>query len=597
MPWFISQFYAAGQSPPAVGQGFKKGANPCARNSQEPLDLLEAISPAEVASCVPFVKIEKIDRFGKPSTDIRPLMYDLVQSPQFGAAADDFGLDSDSFIERSLVSLNSVTVDFDQQYGNALHRQITMDFTVHHPAIVFSRNSRVAWREIMMEGKSFTMEYGWKADPGFVKNPLFNGEGHVTESGQVLKSTQLIMLIISSYEMHVMQNGEVKVTIHASENGDLALREMKFSDAFAISLGGGKSDPEDSENVKALRNLIGKMQKFPVKGKGEYFLMGDILDQVVAPMVVAAGKTWGYDGVDLLLGNFNKDTGPQSDKYFGSTLEGHGIEDFRVPVDILMEELQLHFSQGRAFLLQNFITLIVGIMNREDAWDGPPVGTTYQKPHILLKSETVQTDRGIRLVIIVHDINVGSHPFTRKDDGRHRIPLDRQSPDEIAKKLHQLGVPALRFAKASTLILDASFQLQPDTLLQSIQVDLAYKDRKDRVQQSKKPDVESRKGQARKGELRIPVSIVEGEVQMYGNFAMEVFGQLWIDFFGSKEISGIFSIRGKTDTIEPGVFKSSFKVISEGLDPFNTRRQRTEEELKAQEQAVADLKAQGGKKK
>lgn len=339
------------------------------------------------------------------------------------------------------------------------------------------------------------------------------------------------------------------------------------------------------------------MQKFPVKGKGEYFLMGDILDRIVAPMVVAAGKTWGYDGVDLLLGNFNKDAGPQSPRFFGAPMENRGIENFKVPVDILMETLQHHFAQGRSLLLQNFISMIVQILNQENAWAGPPIGTTYQKPHVLLKSETVQTDHGIRLVIIIHDINVGSHPFTRKDDGKHRIPLEKQTQDEIFKKLRQLGIPALRFAKASSLITDASFHLQPDTLLQSIQVDSAYKDRKDRVQQAKQPDVESRKGQARNGELRIPVSIMEGEIQMYGNFAMDVFGQIWIDFFGSREVSGIFTIRGKTDTIEPGIFKSSFKVISEGLDPFNTRRQRSEEEIKEQEQSVANLKAQSSKKK
>lgn len=579
--WWIHQFYAPGKTPPS-GQGFKKGASPLARTSQEPIDLLEAMTPIELASCVPFIKIEKIDRLGRAASDSRPLMYDLVQTPQFGSAGSDFGIDSDTFMERALVSLNSVTVEYDQQYGQAIHRQVTMTFTVHHPAIVFSRASKVSWREIMMEGKSFTLEYGWKADPTLVKNPLFNGHGHVSDSGLVLKSTQLVLLMIHSYEMDVMQTGEVKVTIKASENGDLALREMRFSDAFDLSLGGGvTTDVDDTQNVKTLRGLIGKLQKFPVKGKGEYYRMGDILDEIVAPMVISAGKTWGYDGVDLILGRFNKDSGPQSDKFFGAPTAERGIEEFRVPADVLNEKLQSHFAQGRALLLQNFISMIVNIMNAEDAWAGPPIGTKYQKPHVLLKSETVQTAQGTRLVILIHDINVGSHPFTKKDDGLHRIPLDRQSPDEIFKKLRHLGVPALRFASAGTLITDAKFHLQPDTLLQSIQVDLAYKDRKDRVQQAKKPDVESRKGQARNGELRIPVSIVEGEIQMHGNFAMDVFGQIWIDFFGSKEVSGIFSIRGKTDVIEPGTFRSTFKVISEGLDPLNTRRQRTEEELAA----------------
>ena len=196
-----------------------------------------------------------------------------------------------------------------------------------------------------------------------------------------------------------------------------------------------------------------------------------------------------------------------------------------------------------------------------------------------MKSDTVMTENGLRLVLIIHDICVGSHPFGLKDEGQHHIALERQSKDEVFSKLRSLAVPILEFARAGTLITDASFNLQPDPLLQAIQVDSAYRDRKDRVQNAKKPDVESRKGQARNGELIIPVSILEGEIQMHGNFALEVFGRFWIEFYGSKEISGVYTVRGKTDTLEPGSFRSSFKVISEGIDPLNTRRRRTPEEL------------------
>jgi hypothetical protein len=577
--WWISQYYPVNQPPP-VTQGFRRGANPFARSSQEPLDVLESITPIELASCVPFIKIEKIDRFGKPVADVRPLMFDLIQTPQFGSSDDDFGIDSDTFMERALVSLNSLTVDFEQQYGIQIFRNITLEFTVHHPAIVFTRESKVAWREILMEGKSFSLEYGWKADSDLVRNPLFNGEGHITDSGQVLKSTQLVMLNVYSYDMQVTQTGEVRVTVKAKENGDICLREVRFSDAFELSIGSGIAKPDDIDNVKAVRGVLERLPRHPVKGRGEYYLMGDILDSVIAPMVVAAGKAWGYSGVDLLLGKFNRDAGPQSEAYFGGPLADHGIEDFKVPVDVINELLQGHFAKGRPLYLQNFISMVVQIMNKEGVWAGPPQGKFYQKPHVMMKSDTVQTEHGMRLVLIIHDVCVGSHPFGIRDDGRNHLDLDKQSRDEVRKKLRSLGVPILEFAKAGTLITDANFQIQPDSLLQAIQVDAAYRDRKDRVQNAKKPDVESRKGQARNGELMIPVSILEGEIQMHGNFAMEVFGQIWIDFFGSKEISGVYNIRGKTDTLEAGSFRSSFKVISEGIDPMNTRRRRTEEELK-----------------
>lgn len=561
---------------------FKKGANPFAKTSQEPLDLLESITAVELASCVPFIKIEKIDRLGRAASDVRPLMYDLIQAPRFASAEDDqqFGLDGDTFIERALVSLQSLTVEFEQQYGQQIFRNVTIEFLVHHPSVVFDRSSKVAWREIMMEGKSFSLEYGWRGDPGIVRNPLFNGEGHITAAGQVLKSTQLVLLNVYSYDLAAQASGEVKVTIKAKENGDLCLREMRFSDAFEQSIGSGIAQPDDVDNVRTLRGLLERLPRFRIKGRGEYYLMGDILDQIVAPMVIAAGKAWGYDGVDLLLGKFNKDAGPLSAQFFGAPMADAGIERFEVPVDVITDLLQGHFAKGRPLYLQSFISMLIQVMNKENAWASPPVGRSYQKPNVLMKSDTVQTARGLRLVLIIHDVTVGAHPFGLLDDGQHRIALEKQSKEEVLRKLSSLGVPVLEFARAGTLITDANFNLQPDPLLQSIQVDSAYRDRKDRTQQDRLPDVESRKGQARNGELMIPVSILEGEIQMHGNFALEVFGRFWIEFFGSKEISGVYSVRGKTDVLEAGAFRSTFKVISEGIDPMNTRRRRTEDELR-----------------
>lgn len=559
---------------------FQKGANPFAKTSQEPIDLLESISAMELASCVPVIKIVKIDRFGKPAADVRPLMYDLIQTPQFGRVDDSFGLDNDTFIERALVSLQNLTVDFEQQYGVQIFRNITLEFIVHHPSVVFNRDSKVAWREVLMEGKSFSLEYGWRADPNLVRNPLFNGEGMISESGQVIKPSQLVLLNVFSYDMRALHTGEVKVTVKAKENGDLALREMKFSDSFQQSIGSQVAKPDDVDNLKALQAFITKLVRHPVKGRGDYYLMGDILDQVVAPMVEQGAKAWGYDGVDLLLGKFNRDSGPQSTHYYGTPMADSGIENFKIPADILTEELQIHLGKGRAMYLQNFISILINLMNKEGAWAPQPNGKSYQKPHVLLKSDTVQTDNGLRLVLIIHDITTGSHPFGILDDGSNRLSLDNQSREQIFKKLRSVGVPILEFGRAGSLILDANFNLQPDPMLQAIQVDAAYRDRKDRVQQTKMPDVESRKGQARNGELMIPVSILEGEIQMHGNFAMEVFGRVWIEFYGSSEISGIYSIRGKTDSLEAGQFRSSFKVISEGIDPMNTRRRRTEEEFK-----------------
>lgn len=585
--WWISQYYQSSTVP--SGPGFKKGANPFAKTSQEPLDLLESITAIELASCVPFVKIEKIDKLGQPDTSMRPLMYDLTQGPGFNEG-EDFGLDSNSFLERSLVSLNRLTVEFQQQYGQQLNREITIEFTVHRPDVVFDRTSEISWRQIMQPGMDFTLEYGWRGDTNLVRNPLFNGDGHITEAGQVLKSTQLIMLRVYNYSLQTTATGEVKVTVKALENGDLCLRSFRFSDAFEASIGSGfiRNQPDDVDNINALKGLLNRLTKKHGKGKDEYYLMGDILDNVIAPMIVTAGKLWGYTSVDLLLGKFNRDAGPQSDRYFGEPMADRGIEDFRIPVDVLLAKLQTHAAKGRALLLQNFISILIQTMNGEGPWKGGP----YEQPNVLMKSETVKTESGIRLIMIIHDIKVGSHPFGKIEEGKNRIAIDKQSKEAVFEKLRSLGVPILEFARAGSLITDSSFNIQTDGLLQATQIDTAYKDQKSRVQESKMPDVESRKGQARNGELIMPISILEGEVQMHGNFAMEVFGRLWIDYFGSKEISGVFSVMGKTDQLEPGTFRSTFKMMSESIDPLNTRRQRSEEELNEAQERGKKLRAQ-----
>lgn len=577
---------------------FLKNANPFAGISKEPMQLLQNISPLEIASCVPIVKIQKIDALGKPSTDVRPLQFDLVQTPQFSGLLD-FGHDADSFIERSLVSLMKLNVQSDMQYGLMLFKDVTIEFIVHQPKLVFDRNSKIPWREILEEGKSFSLEYGWVADSTIVQNPLFNGHGMVTDTGLVVKSTSTILLTVYSYKVRLMQTGEVSVTVMAKENGDIALRQSKFSDDIESTFSFSKED--DKKNIDRLKQLVDKLNKIPGKGKTQYYKIGDVLDNIIAPMIDIAAKNFGYStgnsglsfaGVKsippspavLLLGKFNEDCGPQSEKYFGKPMAGVGIEEFLIPRDVLLNELTLHLTSGRAIYLKTIVDLVINTINDDAAWAHPNPGVSYRKPEIMLKTDTIKNQDGsYRLVIVAYDRKTGTDPFHQKDgnDSRNFLALDKQSKSEVFRKLSDLNIPIIEFAHAGSLILDATFDFQPEPLLQAIQIDTAYKDRKDRVQQNFTPDVESRKGQSRDGELTLPVSVVEGSITMYGNFAIDVFALVWIEFFGSSEISGVFHAIGKTDSIEPGKFTSEFKFISEGLDPMNTRRRRTEQELAA----------------
>jgi len=575
---------------------FRRGpdVNPFAGASQEPMLLLQSITSEQIGACVPLIRILKIDsRSGRPAEDARPLMFDLVQTPQFGAAGDDFGVDQETFRERALVSLQSLTVDSKLSYGLMLFREVTLNFVVHRPELVFDRASRVPWRELLEEGNSFSLEYGWSADPTLVPNDLFNGTGHVTERGLAVKSTQTVLLVVARYTLHLRQTGEVDVAVHALENGDIALRESRFSDVVDSAFGPRFRFREpvredDSSNAQRLKLLLDGLTPQLAQGRGNMYVLGDVLDAVVAPMVDAAARGFGYSGsppTQLLLANFNRRAGRQSDGYGGRDMSGRSIGDLLVPASRLRELLSAHFAAGRSMLLHNFISILIGLANAAEAW-GPDQTGGRAKPEIVMRADTVRNrDGSVTLVLSIYDRKLVTDVFTDSD----RLPLAQQTRDNVMRVLRAKDVPVLEFGVAGSLVLDASFEMQPDALLQAIQVDSAYRDRKDRVQSTAMPDVESRRGQAGAREI-VPASILEGEVTMYGNFVLESFALIWVEFFRSPSISGVFHVLEKTDTVEPGRFTSKFRLISEGVDPLNTRRRLTDQEIETANERARRLR-------
>lgn len=559
---------------------FRRGpdVNPFAGAAHDPLKLLESVTPLELASAVPYVRITKIDfRTGAPALDVRPMMYDLVQGV---VLSERFGETGDQFLERSLVSLNSLTVKSQMPNGDIMYREATFRFTVHKPAVMFDRDSRIAWREILEEGNSFQLEYGWRADPTVCGNPLFNGHGHVTESGAVVNSRRATLMYVYRWQVSTRANGEIEVTVDAIENGDLALRDVRFSDAAESTFGlsatrfGLVPRGNDVTNARALKTLLDGVPQATHRGRGKTLTLGDILDNVVAPMVERVTRDAGYSTsspVQLLLGNFNRRTGAQSVQYGAEALSGRSIGDFRVPVTKLHDQLSTHFAEGRAMTLQNFIRILIGVVGSPEAWAD---GTDTLRPMIALKLSTVETADGFTLAFALYDRRVVADAV----NGLSFLRLEEQSQDDVRRALANADVPMIEFGRAGTAIVDSHFEMQPNPLLQSIQVENASAARKDRVQQTQMPDVESRKGQALPRDI-VPISILEGDITMLGNFIFEPPARVWIDFFGSRSISGVFNVLEQTDTLDPGRFTTQLRMMSEGIDPLNTRNRFTEREL------------------
>lgn len=559
--------------------------NPFSAAARDGIKLLESITPAQLAVAVPRIVITKIDfRTGRPLDDTRPLMIDLVETPQFGAIGGiGFGADRDRFLERAAVSLNSLDVKTNLQYGVDVLKEVTLKFTVHRPDIVFDRSSKIPWREILEEGKSFSLEYGWIADPVACPNDLFNGFGHVSSSGVAIKSTETVLLIVSRWVTTLRQSGEVDVTVFAFENGDIALREARFADVSGPVIGtAGTSTVSDADAARSLSLSIRNVPSVSIQGRGKFVRLGDVLDDVAAPMLEQAVKGFGYHGIPslrLLMANFNTRAGRQSTAWGGRHMGGQTtIGDFLIPMERLIENLSKHLAAGRSMTLRNFMNHVFAFLNSDEAWD--VVKTRQLRPLIGVSYSTTKSrNGGYCLTIMILDRNaVGDNTRSRSEGGAvQRLDLNRQSRAEVMAALESYNIPVLEFARAGSLILDASFEMQPEPLLQSIQIETAESGRKDRVQKTRMPDVESRRGQALPHDI-IPISILEGDVTLNGNFVFNPFDRIWVEFFGSSSISGIFNIISKNDHLEAGKFTSQIHLISEGIDPLNTRFRFTPEE-------------------
>jgi hypothetical protein len=575
--------------------------NPFTAGSQESINLLESMTAMQLASCVPIIKLTKIDKNGHPSLidesgrPQRPLMFDLIQSPQFGSTqGDTFGIDQESYKERGMISLRSLNVSSELSYGMMMFRKVTINFTVHRPDLVFDPSSQIPWHDILVAGMSFSLEYGWNADPVLVDNPLFNGFGHREESGVVVKSTSTMLIAVTHYELAAKQNGEVDVTVHAYENSDIALRRSKVSDAFddskplsifqQLSLNG---QGEDIQTVAKLKNMLNGLKKVTSFGKEPKYRMEDVLNTLIAPLIESAVKLFGYSGVDLLLANFSKRSCSQSENYGNQSMAGKSIGEFLIPVKEINKALTIeHLAKGRIMFLHSFINIIISTMLSKEAWG--TAKDNHVTPNVMMKSNTVlEKDGRNRLILTILDNSAMNDSFSDKSS---RIPLDEQTKETILKTVIENNVPIIEFSRAGTLILEAAFHLQPDAQLQSVQIDQTYAAEKDRVELAHKTDKESRENVSDGKEI-LPISIMEADITMVGNFALESFARIWIEFFSSRSISGVYYVFEKTDVIEPGKFTSQFKIRSDGSDPLNTRQRMTNKQFAAQAAATAKLKA------
>lgn len=551
--------------------------NPFRVASRGVMELLESVSPAEIASAVPFVKITLIDpKTRAPDLSKRPLMFDLIQGPQFGAMEDEL-----RFRERSTVSLVSMSINTRMPMGFIVNREGTLEFIVHQPTIVFDRTSRLPWRDMLLEGVPFSLEYGWNgiipSPRTGAPNPLFDGIGY-HDRAVVVPSAETVMLLVQSYTARLMANGEVALAIKFIENGDIAMRNALFSDAVDEAYDNGiyPSTTTDKQNATRVEGILDSIKKTSLRPYGDMWRMGDVLNSAVAPLIDATMRRAGYSAVEMYLGEFNPRAGAQSREYGGETMSSKSIGEFTIPASIVKRGLEQSFGSGRALTLHNFVNKLITHMLGQAPWASSSPDQDRDIPNIVMNTRTLRdaTTGKMLLVLYIFDRKHQVQAFTRDPaDERDFIDATQQTRANVFAKLHDKGIPVLEFGRAQSMVMDASFEFVPEGLFQNILINRAYREPKPRSNVTGMPDAEARAGRADAREI-VPFSILTGDVTMHGNFVFNSFAQVWVEFFGAGDISGIFNVGERTDRFAPGSFTTTYKLVSEGIDPLNTRKKR-----------------------
>jgi hypothetical protein len=591
---------------------FKRGDyRPFVRASVSAFDQLQSATAVDLAGAVPYIDIKQVDQFTGEIVG-ENIMKEVLASPSYSLPI------AGMFQERPLVSLGLMEVKTEQQYGYAYNSIITLEFTVHRPDVVFSAEEYSSWRELLVEGNCFTLEYGWTANTAAVKNDLLNGVGfYDQDSGLLVLSRTRMLIAIVKYTSTMDGAGVVKFSLEARTMGNIGLRQVSLlqelaeeflpqrdtSDAIRAIAASPLStmkrvltsmtDRLDDSIIGAIQARLSSLDESRGFNRGprRFVSLGDVLDSFVAPIIERMCTRLGYLRADLFLGNFNKRAGKTSEDFGAVDLAGRSIADFPVPVKLLRDTLSNMHLKGRLMRVESLVESLITLTKGQAKWSAE----TRFIPAVFPIANDVDVDGGTVFRYAIADSFDGSDVF---DEGSSEIPAESITKQQIFDKLSSRGIPIIEAGRVNSVIKSFTFDISPEPLQRSIFAERQLQARKDRVQMVEQPDPAGLAGRANTSTV-VPLGTLQGSVGMVGNFVFQLFSYVWVEFFGAYPISGVYNIRDRVDRIEPGNFTTTLGLISEGIDPFNTRRRLSSSELAA-ERRIADDKLkrnQGGKKK
>jgi hypothetical protein len=575
---------------------------------QGAVEVLEAITSAEKALAVPYLKIWRINpQTGEPvhanpdKTPRAPLTIATREPPAFGVS----GLER-RHPERPDVSLESVRIKTVAPRDIICYHTFEIALVAHRPEALFEDPppGRDGWISLITPGEVHMIEYGWAAGTG-IANPLIGGGDYVNSSVTppiIVPSRRRLRMQVVASPFSIGTTGEVRMTLSAYEMGEFHLRQAVLgfeslseddlrelatrtvegapgpAPRMPVDTRGGVGDKIRDAVKNKLKGLQGKVRS--VKGSGPCVTFKDLADALLAGPIEATLRAAGYRNVRLWLGNFNELVGTTSPRYGGITPKSIG--DFLVPLREVEEQLGLMLKNGHQMTLYNFLVRFLELMGLPDVWARPAKQKDSQTkaplqrlPRVVIR--TVSSEERGEVAVYVFDVNREFVKFTEAD----RIGRGATKA-EVRQKLRDKGIPIFTLGKGLSFIEDSKFDVQQDPHMKAIMIRRYLKkspydaNEPDIVRQVLRPGGESLSVDAR--QLIFASSIV-GNVQMMGNFATDTFSMIWVEF-GIRQFDGTFNVLEREDVIEPGRFVTTIRLQSTGDDPLGTQgRKEAQEQL------------------
>lgn len=545
------------------------------------VDVMESMTPADIAQSVPWIRIWEIGRDGKPKHPDRPMSFQFAEPPAFGASSDG------AFMERPKVSLQRMSVKTNLSRGTQNYKEIELGIVVHRPDAVFLEGEdRDNWTSLITPGSIHILEYGWQ---GSSTNPLINGQGFEdAESGVVVQSRQSILFSVATYSFGIQTGMEFEINIKGYEAGEHMLRNTKLgsTDFFtAVS----KSDKDLDKDIRArVQSVMETIPTVVVPKAGKMVKLKDVLDQLVAPVLLETLRNMGYEEVTLLLGDFNSKVGKSAPNYGDRDMSGLSIGELLIRKDHISQVLSRSLINASAMTVMSFISLILSDINNAAAWtvatrrganesktaEGKARNERFgQLPELRTKTLTFRRRSKSAINLYIFDTK---SDLLKKFDPDDRFQDAEPSRSAVIKKLRDKNIPVISFLKGLSFIRDASFSVEQDPRMQAILIQRSYYQVRELYTNRNSTQTDENLPNPKH---LIYSSAISGDITMHGNFVFQLFGTLWLDF-GVRQWSGPFYVMENEDVLENGAFVSKISVRSAGDDPLNSQGRLSDEQIK-----------------